>query len=205
MATQQSDSARAVDFQRDVRPILAYNCFQCHGPDEGARQAGLRLDTQDGALATRTRGAAVVPADVDASLLYQRVAHEDIRRRMPPAALTNKTLTDGQIDVLKRWIEEGASWDQHWSFEPIVRPAPPAVGNDAWPRNPLDHFVLARLEAEGLEPAPEAEKQTIARRVALDLTGLPPDPGTLTTFLNDTSDQAYEKLVDRPARIETLG
>ncbi len=116
---------------------------------------------------------------------------------MPPAALTNKTLTDEQIDVLKRWIEEGASWDQHWSFEPIARPTPPAVDNEAWVRNPVDRFVLARLEAEGLVPAREADKRTLARRAALDLTGLPPDPGTLTTFLNDTTDQAYEKLVDR--------
>ena len=149
MATQQTESAPAVDFQRDVRPILADKCFQCHGPDEDARQAGLRLDTRDGAFGSRLRGAAVVPADVDASLLVQRITHTDIRRRMPPAVMTNKVLTDEQIDVLKRWIEEGASWDQHWSFEPIARPTPPAVDNEAWVRNPVDRFVLARLEAEG--------------------------------------------------------
>lgn len=188
--------AEPVDFQRDVRPILADNCFQCHGPDEGSRQAELRLDTQDGALAARPRGAAVVPTDVDASTLYQRITHQDDRRRMPPVA-SNKTLSDEQIDLLRRWIAEGASWDQHWSFVEIARAAPPAVTDEAWVRNPVDRFILSRLEAEGLAPAAAADKRTLARRVALDLTGLPPDPGTLATFLSDTSETAYETLVDR--------
>ncbi len=188
--------AEPVNFQRDVRPIFADNCFQCHGPDEGSRQAELRLDTQDGALAARPRGAAVVPTDIDASTLYQRIAHEDDRRRMPPVA-SNKTLSDDQIDLLRRWIAEGASWDQHWSFVEIARAAPPAVTDEAWVRNPVDRFILSRLEAEGLEPAAAADKRTLARRVALDLTGLPPDPGTLATFLGDPSETAYETLVDR--------
>ena len=111
--------------------------------------------------------------------------------------MSNKTLSDEQIDVLRRWIEEGASWDQHWSFAAIERQAVPAVRNEAWGRNPIDRFVLARLKAKNLRPAPEADKRTLARRVALDLTGLPPDPGTLATFLSDTSDQAYEGMVDR--------
>ena len=189
-------SAASVDFQRDVRPILADNCFQCHGPDEAARQAGLRLDTREGALGERRRGAAVVPEDLDASLLVTRITHPDERRRMPPKAKSNKVLSEEQIQTLIRWIEEGASWDQHWAFEPISRPAPPAIDNDGWPRNPLDRFVLEKLEAEGLEPAQEADKRTIARRVALDLTGLPPDPGALATFLDDSSEEAYETLVD---------
>ena len=189
-------SAASVDFQRDVRPILADNCFQCHGPDEAARQAGLRLDTREGALGERRRGAAVVPEDLDASLLVTRITHPDERRRMPPQAKSNKVLSEEQIQTLIRWIEEGASWDQHWAFEPISRPAPPAIGNDGWPRNRLDRFVLEKLEAEGLETAPEANKRTIARRVALDLTGLPPDPGALATFLDDSSEEAYETLVD---------
>ena len=116
---------------------------------------------------------------------------------MPLAALTTKTLSEEQIAVLRRWIEEGAAWDQHWSFTGIERPAPPAVDNEAWVRSPLDRFVLARLEAAGLRPAPEADKRTLARRVALDLTGLPPDPGTLASFVSDFSEQAYETLVDR--------
>ena len=120
-------SAASVDFQRDVRPILADNCFQCHGPDEAARQAGLRLDTREGALGERRRGAAVVPEDLDASLLVTRITHPDERHRMPPQAKSNKVLSEEQIQTLIRWIEEGASWDQHWAFEPISRPAPPAI------------------------------------------------------------------------------
>ena len=186
-----------VDFQREVRPILSDNCFRCHGPDQSSRQARLRLDLQDEAFARRPNGATIVPGDVDASLLYQRITHRDERLRMPPAALSTKTLSPDQIDVLKRWIEEGATWDQHWSFAPIARAQPPAVADEAWPRGPLDRFILARLETEGLHPAPNADKRTLARRVALDLTGLPPDPGVLTTFLDDTSDAAYDTLVDR--------
>ena len=197
LAAQGSASAGPVDFQRDVRPILADNCFLCHGPDQSTRQAGLRLDTREGALGARPRGAAVVPTDLEASLLYQRITHSSDGARMPPPALSNKTLSDEQIDVLRRWIEEGASWDQHWSFAAIERQAPPAVRDDAWVRNPLDRFVLARLEAADLRPAPEADKRTLARRLALDLTGLPPDPGSLVTFLSDTSDQAYDNLVDQ--------
>ncbi len=189
--------AAAVDFQRDVRPILADNCFSCHGPDEGTRQARLRLDTQEGAFGARPRGAAVVPGAAGASLLHQRVTHADERLRMPPPALSSKRLSAEQIDVLTRWIGEGASWDQHWSFEAVAEHAPPAVADEAWARNPIDRFVLARLEAEGLTPADEADKRTLARRVALDLTGLPPDPGLLASYLNDASDDAYETLVDR--------
>ena len=194
---QRTGSSPTVDFQREVRPILSDNCFLCHGPDQSARRARLRLDTQDGAFSPRPSGTTIAPHDLDASLLYQRITHEDERLRMPPPALSTKTLSSEQIDVLKRWIEEGASWDQHWSFKPIARLSPPAVTDDVWSRGALDRFVLARLEAEGLQPASEADRRTLARRVALDLTGLPPDPGVLATFLSDTSDGAYEALVDR--------
>jgi hypothetical protein len=190
-----TESLPTVDFQRDVRPILSDNCFHCHGPDQSTRQVRLRLDTEDGAFSPRPNGVPIVAGDVEASLLYQRITHQDERRRMPPPAMTNKTLSPEQIDVLRRWIDEGAAWDQHWSFKQVETREPPAV-NDAWVRSPLDRFVLARLEAEGLRPAPEADKRTLARRVALDLTGLPPDPRTLATFLSDTSDQAYDTLVD---------
>ena len=174
LAAQGPPPDAAVDFQRDVRPILADNCFSCHGPDEGTRQVRLRLDTQDGAFGARPRGAAVVPGDAEASLLHQRITQADDRLRMPPPALSNKILSAEQIDVLTRWIEEGASWDQHWSFEAVAERAPPVVTDEAWVRNPLDRFVLARLEAEGLTPAAEADKRTLARRVALDLTGCRP-------------------------------
>ena len=194
MGASSTAAQKTVDFQRDVRPILTDNCFQCHGPDEGSRWAGLRLDTQDGAFGERPDGQTIVPGEPEKSLLYQRIAHEDEAYRMPPMDLSNKTLSPEQIEVLRRWIEEGASWDQHWSFEPVERVDPPAVTNEPWVHNPIDRFVLARLEAEGLAPAPEADKRTLARRVALDLTGLPPDPGTLASFLSDTSEGAYETL-----------
>ena len=191
-----SESSRTIDFQRDVRPILSDNCFQCHGPDKGTRMAELRLDTQDGAFAKRANGTTIVPGDPEASLLYKRITHENEMMRMPPT-YSKKELAKEQIGILRRWIAEGASWDQHWSFKAITRPEPPAVKNEAWVRSQLDRFVLTRLEKEGLTPAPEADKRTLARRVALDLTGLPPDPGTLESFLSDTSEDAYEKLVDR--------
>jgi hypothetical protein len=193
----QVDKPKTVDFQRQVRPILADNCFQCHGPDPRTRQARLRLDTEDGAFAKRPSGTPIVPGDPKASLLYQRVAHDSDTRRMPPARLTDKTLSADQIEVLRRWIEQGASWDQHWSFKPVRRIDPPAVTDESWVRNPIDRFVLARLEAEGLAPTPEADRRTLARRVALDLTGLPPDPSTLASFLSDTSEGAFETLVDK--------
>ena len=203
-AGQDAAAAPAVDFQRQVRPILADNCFQCHGPDESTRQVRLRLDTEEGAFGERPNGHPVVKGDAESSLVFQRIAHADERLRMPPAH-TNKTLNDEQIDVLRRWIDEGASWDQHWAFEPIVRPEAPAVADADWARNPIDRFVLARLEAQGLAPAPDADRRTLARRAALDLTGLPPDPALLHAFLNDPSEDAYERYVDRLLATERWG
>ena len=203
-AAAQDSSAPTVDFQRQVRPILADNCFQCHGPDESTRQVRLRLDTEEGAFAERPNGHPVVAGDPDASLVLQRITHADTRLRMPPAQ-TNKTLSDEQIEVLRRWIDEGAAWDQHWAFKPLERPEAPAVAAADWARAPLDRFVLARLEAEGLAPAPEADRRTLARRAALDLTGLPPDPALLEAFLNDPSDDAYETFVDRLLATEQWG
>ena len=197
LAAQGPPPPAAVDFQRDVRPILADNCFSCHGPDESTRQARLRLDTREGAFGSRPRGAAVVPGDPAASLLHRRITEGDDRLRMPPPALTDKTLSAEQIDVLTRWIEQGASWRRHWSFEAVAEPVLPAVADEAWVRAPLDRFVLARLEAEGLTPAAEADRVALARRAALDLTGLPPDPGLLASYLDDPSETAYETLVDR--------
>ena len=189
-------ASATVDFQRQVRPILSDNCFQCHGPDQAARMVDLRLDTNEGAFSKRDNGTPIVPGDPEASLVYQRITHENEVLRMPPVHSKNE-LTGEQIGVLRRWIEEGASWDQHWSFEPLKWPQPPQVSDSGWVRNPLDRFILARLEQEGLAPAPQAGKRTLARRVALDLTGLPPDPGILESFLSDTSKNAYEKLVDK--------
>ena len=195
-APSTTEPAEAVDFQRDVRPILSDNCFQCHGPDSKTRMAELRLDTREGAFGQRKSGTPIVAGDPQSSLLYQRIATKDPARRMPPA-FTNKELTTEQIDLLKRWIEEGASWELHWSFRTLERPEPAAVNNEAWVRNVIDRFILARLEAEGLEPAPEADRRTLIRRLSLDLTGLPPTPEQVEAFVHDSAENAYEKLVQR--------
>jgi hypothetical protein len=185
-----------VDFNRDVRPILVENCFQCHGPDKGKRKANLRLDTEDGARADRNGRRAVVPGDLGRSALYRRVSAADEEERMPPAR-SGKRLTARQVEVLRRWIEQGANWQKHWSLIPPSRPPLPAVRAPRWPRNAIDSFILARLEAEGLSPSPEADRVTLLRRVTLDLTGLPPTPAEVDAFLADPSPDAYEKAVDR--------
>lgn len=188
-------AARPIDFQREIRPILSDNCFQCHGPDSGSRMAGLRLDLKEAAFEARKRGAAIVAGDPAASLLWQRVSATNARR-MPPES-SHKSLTKQQIELLKQWIEQGAPWKEHWAFKAPVKPAPPAVKNAAWPRNSIDRFILARLEAQGLAPAPEADRRTLLRRVALDLTGLPPKPSEIQAYLKDPSPDAYERMIDR--------
>ena len=125
---------QSVDFQREVRPILADNCFRCHGPDPSTRQAQLRLDTEEGAFEMRRRGQAVVRGDAAASLIYQRITHDNEQMRMPPLS-ANKTLDSNQIEVLRRWIEDGALWDQHWSFKAVATTDAPAVSNNTWVRN----------------------------------------------------------------------
>src|SRR5882672_7014769 len=150
--------APGVDFQREVRPILSENCFQCHGPDKGTRMANLRLDTRDGAFSARPSGKASVPRNTKASLLYQRVTHETDALRMPPV-FTKKTLSTQQKEVLRRWIEQGADWKEHWSFQAPSRPALPQVSAKSWARNPIDTFILAKLEAAHLKPAPEADRR----------------------------------------------
>ena len=191
----QAPSAR-VDFQREIRPILSANCFACHGPDKDTRMAGMRLDTRDGAFSQRKNGAPIVPGDAQASLLIQRIMAPDIARRMPPAS-SHKTLTEAQKETLQRWIAQGAEWKEQWAFVTPARPELPVVKEEKWARNPIDRFVLAKLEAKGLSPAPEASRQTLIRRVTLDLTGLPPSPAEVDAFVKDRSANAYEKVVDR--------
>jgi mono/diheme cytochrome c family protein len=182
-----------VDFNRQVHPILSENCFQCHGPDDRQRKAKLRLDRKDDALG---HGAVVVPGHADRSDLIDRLTTDDPARRMPPAK-TGKHLAPRQIDLLRRWIDEGAKWNRHWAFVKPERPRLPSVQNRGWVRNPVDAFILARLEREGLSPSPEADRATLIRRVTLDLTGLPPTPAEVDAFLSDPAPDAYEKLVDR--------
>lgn len=184
-----------VDFARDVLPILSDNCFQCHGPDEKARKADLRLDQKEDAL--RKDSSVIVPGKSAASELVKRIESADTTQLMPPPK-SNKKLKPAQIAILKKWIDAGAPWGQHWSFTIPKRPAVPEVRNSKFTiRNEIDRFILARLEKEGLAPNPEADKERLIRRVALDLTGLPPTPEEVDAFLKDDSPRAYEKVVDR--------
>jgi hypothetical protein len=191
-----AQSLPVADFQREIRPILSDNCFQCHGPDSAARQAGLRLDRRDAALERRSNGVPIVPGKSADSLLYQRISDPDAGSRMPPAE-SHKRLTAAQIALLKRWIEGGAPWKEHWAFQPPVKPTPPVVKDAAWVRNPIDRFILVRLEEKGLAPAPAENRRALIRRVALDTTGLPPKPAEIEAFLQDNSANAYERMVDR--------
>jgi hypothetical protein len=198
ISAQQAGAAPStnVDFQRQVRPILSDNCFHCHGPDEATRMVNLRLDTQEGAFEKRESGVVIVPGNPNGSLLFQRITAKDPAQRMPPES-SYKVLTDDQKRILKEWIEQGAAWKQHWSFVPVTRPPVPVVKSQTWVNNPIDAFVLAKLESAGLEPASEADKRTLIRRVSLDLTGLPPEPDEVEAFVKDDSKNAYDKIVDR--------
>ncbi|HEX3150312.1 MAG TPA: PSD1 and planctomycete cytochrome C domain-containing protein [Gemmataceae bacterium] len=188
---------KPVSFMRDVRPILAKNCFGCHGPDEKARKAKLRLDVEDSAKNV------IVAGNVDASDLIKRLESEGDDRMPPPKV--GPALPLEQIELVRRWVKEGAKWGRHWSFEKPTRPPLPDVKLANWPTNAIDRFILARLEQEGLKPAPEADKFTLARRVALDLTGLPPDPELVKRFLDDASPNAYEHLVDELLKSPAFG
>ena len=185
-----------IQFNRDIRPILSENCYACHGPDANKRKADLRLDMKDGFFTALEDHRPVVPGKPDASELFRRITTDNADERMPEPK-SNKRLTDRQITLIKKWIEQGAHWEGPWAFTAPTRPEVPKVKDASWPRNPIDAFILQRLEAEGLKPAPEAERATLIRRVTLDLTGLPPTPREVDDFLNDQSADAYEKVVDR--------
>ncbi len=180
-----------LEYNRDVRPILAENCFSCHGTDSTARKADLRLDRRDAAV----KAGAITPGKPDDSEMVDRITSTMSGRRMPPPK-TGRKLTAAQKATLTRWIAEGADYQAHWALIAPKRPPLPAVKNAAWPRNPIDNFILAGLEKEGLTPAPEADRRTLARRASLDLTGLPPSPEAVEAFVNDPSPNAYEKYVD---------
>jgi hypothetical protein len=185
------------DFQKEVRPILSANCFHCHGNDRTTRMVGLRLDVKEGLYSTRRSGPLIVPGKPEKSLLYQRISAKDAARRMPPPQ-AHKTLTPAEIGTIRRWIESGAEWKEHWAFRPPARPAPPEVKRSDWPRNAIDRFVLARLEKLGLEPAPEAPRHVLVRRLSYDLTGLPPDPADVAAFeQSQDPERDYLKLVDK--------
>ena len=185
-------------FTSRVRPMLARHCFKCHGPDDKARKAHLRLDTRADALKPASSGAIpIVPGKPDESELVSRIFADDPGERMPPAA-AHLPLTDSDKELLKRWIAEGAEYKTHWAFMPPRDDRPPIVDHTNWPRNAIDSFVLARLQSSGLKlsPAEEADRSTLIRRVSLDLMGLPPMPEAVDAFVRDPSPNAYEKLVD---------
>jgi len=194
----------SVDFDRDIRPILADRCFQCHGPDGAKREADLRLDTRAGIFSPRDDQAAVVAGDSAKSLLYQRILTSDEDERMPPTDAGEK-LSATQADLIRRWIDSGAAWQQHWSLIAPVSPKIPQVKHSKSVRNPIDPFILARLEREGLAHSAAANKATLIRRVSLDLTGLPPTLQEVDAFLADSSPQAYEKVVDRLLKSPRFG
>ncbi len=182
----------AIDFNRDIRPILSNHCFACHGPDANKRKAKLRLDVREVAVEKK----AIVPGEAGASELVQRILHSDPDERMPPAK-TKKPLAAGQIELLQRWVASGAEYSRHWAWIPPVRPELPRVKKKSWGKNAIDAFILERLEKENLAPSPEASRRTVIRRLSFDLTGLPPALEEVAAFLFDQSPRSYENLIRR--------
>jgi hypothetical protein len=187
----------AIDFSRHIRPILAERCLHCHGPDAQKRQADLRLDELASATADRGGSQVIAPGKPEASTLLERVQSDDPEVQMPPPDAGQRRLTSGEIDLLRRWIAQGATWSEHWSFAAPRRPSLPTVRDANWPRNGIDSFILSRLDQEGLHPSAPANSVGLLRRVTLDLTGLPPTIEEVESFLADDSPDAYEKVVER--------
>jgi hypothetical protein len=179
-------------FNRDIRPILADKCYACHGPDSGTRKADLRLDTEAG-----SHESAITMGDPESSELVRRVSSEDPDERMPPAAAKKPPLTKEQIELVRKWIKNGAKYEPFWAYIPPKRQAVPQVKQTAWPRNDIDRFLLAKQESQNIGPGPEADRATLVRRLYFDLTGLPPTPSQVQEFVKDTAPDAYEKLVDK--------
>ncbi|WP_165249103.1 PSD1 and planctomycete cytochrome C domain-containing protein [Paludisphaera soli] len=196
-AGETSPSGKTVRFNRDVRPILSDKCFQCHGPDATQRKGKLRLDTAHDATSPAASGdPAIIPGDAENSELILRATTDDADAKMPPAKV-GKPLTPEETKILETWIAEGAEYEGHWAFLPPERPETPQVSRPEWVRNPIDAFILHRLDGEGLAPSPEADRPTLIRRLSLDLIGLPPTIAEVDAFLADDRPGAYERLVDR--------
>jgi len=196
VASGSAAELERVNFTRDIRPILSDACYECHGPSAKDRKAELRLDIRADALAERDGNPAIVVGDPVASALVQRISSTDVEERMPPADAARQ-LTEEEIRKIRAWIEQGADWQNLWSLTPVEQTPLPAVIKTDWPRNGLDYFVLQRLEGSGLQPSSEADRETLIRRLTLDLTGLPPTLEEIDAFLGDTNPDAYEKLVER--------
>src|ERR1017187_5732506 len=192
---EPSSKVTAVDYNRDILPILANNCFSCHGPAD--QKAGLRLDQRDHAVKpTRSKVMPIQPGKAAESELIRRILAADEADRMPPVK-TKKTLTATEKELLRKWIDQGAPYKAHWAFVPPTRPALPMVKDKAWVKNEVDAFILASLEQAGLKPSPRADKTTVIRRLSLDLRGVPPSLAEVDEFLADSAPDAYAKLVDR--------
>ena len=195
-AEDKSALPDTVEFNRDIRPILSENCYKCHGPDSKTRQAKLRFDTKEGLFAPLDEGKrSVVPGNLPKSELWKRITTTDKDDHMPPAK-SGKKLSPREVALLRKWIEQGAVWQGHWAFIPVAKPAVPAVKKAAWVRNPIDAYILARLEKEGLQPSADADPVTLMRRLSFDLTGLPPSVEDVDAFVKNPAAE-YEKVVDR--------
>jgi hypothetical protein len=192
LAASTSSIAGDVEFNRDIRPILRETCFRCHGPDSGSRKADLRLDKREDAI----KAGAIVPGDIENSTMIARIFSDDPEEVMPPKA-AHKDLDARQKELLKKWVAAGAEYQPHWAFLPPRKIEPPQIPDDHWSRNPIDRFLLAKMQEKGLKPSPEADRRTLARRLSLDLTGLPPKPEDVEAFVNDQAPDYYEKYVDR--------
>jgi len=197
----------SVDFNIHIRPILSDRCFKCHGPDANTRKANLRLDTREGALAAlkdNPNAHVIVPGDAESSEVFLRVATTDTSLIMPPPS-SNLSLTQNEIDLIKKWINQGAKYKKHWAFIPPVKAAMPSVENKNWPTNEIDYFILSRIESTGLTPNPESDKERLLKRVCLDITGLPPTLEMQESFQADQSENAYEKIVDQLLAMPQFG
>jgi hypothetical protein len=202
-------TARAADepvqFNRDIRPIMSDTCFLCHGPDKNSRQASLRLDLREQALQPADSGAfPIVPGQPDESEIIRRIFAADVGERMPPLD-SHKKLTAKQKELFRRWVAEGAEYQPHWLYVPLVRPDVPRVKDPSLAGHPIDAFILQRLDRRSIAPSPEADRRTLLRRLSLDLIGLPPTPEEIAAFLADDRDDAYEKQVDRLLASEHFG
>lgn len=201
----RAESVAKVGFNHEIRPLLSDRCFVCHGPDDKTRESGLRLDTREGALKELSNGRRVInPGKPEESELIRRLESTDPSEKMPPAD-SHLTLTVAEIGLIRRWIEQGAEYERHWAFVTPKTPPVPDVRLIGWPRNEIDAFVLEKLEAQGLQPALEASREQLIRRLAFDLTGLPPSPADVEAFLKDNSPGAYEALVDKYLASESFG
>ena len=185
-----------ISFNRDIRPILSDICFQCHGPDAKSREADLRLDVRDSAMADRGGYAALVPGDPDESELIWLIFSEDSSEQMPPKKHPRQ-LSQSEKELIRNWVEQGAEYEAHWAFIPPEKAVPEIEDDGGWVQNEIDAFVMNQLKHEGIEPSPEADKETLIRRLSLDLNGIPPTLEEIDRFLTDNSPDAYEKIVDR--------